>query len=65
MTIYAPIHMTIYYLCGKSVVERKKMSADGKPACGRTRILTDSGRKRNRKEALANYKLCNKGWTLH
>jgi hypothetical protein len=24
------------------------MSADGKPACGRTRILTDSSRKRNR-----------------
>ena len=31
------------------------MSADGKPARGRTRILTDSTRKRNRKEALAKY----------
>ena len=30
------------------------MSADGKPARGRTRILTDSARKRNRKECLAN-----------
>jgi hypothetical protein len=48
--------MTFYYLCGKSVVERKKLSADGKPAFGRTRILTDSGRKRNRKEVLANHK---------
>jgi hypothetical protein len=26
-----------------------------KTACGRTRILTDSDRKRNRKEVLANY----------
>ena len=31
-----------------------KMSAVGKPACIRTRILTDSARKRNRKEVLAN-----------
>ena len=31
------------------------MSADGKPAHCRTRILTDSARKRNRKEVLANY----------
>ena len=31
------------------------MSADGKPACCRTRILTDSARKRKRKEVLANY----------
>jgi hypothetical protein len=31
------------------------MSADGKPARGRTRSLTDSDRKRNRKEVLANY----------
>jgi len=30
------------------------MSTDGKPACGRTRMLTDSDRKRNRKEVLAN-----------
>jgi hypothetical protein len=29
--------------------------ADGKPACSRTRILTDSARKINRKEVLANY----------
>jgi hypothetical protein len=34
---------------------RKKKSADGKPANGRTRILTDSTRKRNGKEVLANY----------
>jgi len=32
-----------------------KLAADGKPARGRTRILTDSFRKRNRKEVLANY----------
>jgi hypothetical protein len=31
------------------------MSADGKSARGRTRILTDSDRKRKRKEVLANY----------
>jgi hypothetical protein len=31
------------------------MSADGKSARGHTRILTDSDRKRNRKEVLANY----------
>jgi hypothetical protein len=31
------------------------MSADGKPASGRTRISTDSARKRNRKDILANY----------
>jgi hypothetical protein len=31
------------------------MSADGKPACGRTIILTDSSRKRNRTEVLGNY----------
>jgi len=31
------------------------MSAYGKPAHGRTRILTDSARKRNRKEVLENY----------
>ena len=33
----------------------KKMSVDGKPAHGRTRILSDSARKRNRKEVLVNY----------
>jgi hypothetical protein len=32
-----------------------KMSADGRPARGRTRIFADSARKRNRKEVLANY----------
>ena len=32
------------------------MSADRKSARCRTRILTDSDRKRNRKEVLANYK---------
>jgi hypothetical protein len=31
------------------------MSADGKPAYGRIIILTDSARKRNRKEVFANY----------
>jgi len=31
------------------------MSADGKPARGRIRILSDSARKRNRKEVLGNY----------
>ena len=31
------------------------MSAAGKPAHGCTRILSDSARKRNRKEILANY----------
>jgi len=30
------------------------MSADGKPAHGRTRIVSDSARKRNSKEVLAN-----------
>jgi hypothetical protein len=31
------------------------MSADGKPTRGRTRSLTDSARKRNRREVLENY----------
>ena len=31
------------------------MSADGTPACGRTRILTDSSRKRNRTDVLGTY----------
>ena len=30
------------------------MSADGKPTRGRTKSLTDSARKRNRKEVLVN-----------
>jgi len=32
-----------------------KLTANGKPARGRTRILTDYVRKPNRKEVLANY----------
>ena len=32
-----------------------KMSADGNPARGRTRILTDSSRKRYRKEVQTNH----------
>ena len=31
------------------------LSADEKPALGRTRVLTDSTVKRNKKEVLANY----------
>jgi hypothetical protein len=31
------------------------MSADGRPARGRTRIFADSARKRNRKEVLPHY----------
>ena len=31
------------------------MSADGKPTRGRMKSLTDSARKRNRKEVLVNY----------
>jgi hypothetical protein len=34
---------------------REKKSVYGKPARGRTRILTNSARKRNREEVLANY----------
>jgi len=34
---------------------KKKRCADRKPAHGRTRNLTDSAGKRNRKDALANY----------
>jgi hypothetical protein len=33
------------------------MSADGNPAHSCTGILTDSARKRNRREVLSNYKL--------
>jgi hypothetical protein len=33
----------------------KKMSDEEKPAGGHTRILSDSARKRNREEVLANY----------
>ena len=32
-----------------------KLSADEKPALGRTRVFTDSAIKRNKKEVLANY----------
>jgi hypothetical protein len=46
--------MTVDYACTKSVVGGK-MSAHGKPAHGRTKILTDSARKRNRKEVLENH----------
>ena len=46
--------MTFYYACAKSVVG-EKMSSDGKPASGCIRILTDSGRKRNREDVLAKY----------
>jgi hypothetical protein len=45
---------TFSYAWAKSVVV-VKMSADGKPAWGRMGILTDSARKRNREEVLANY----------
>ena len=38
-----------------SLMFGKKMSADGKPACGRTRIWSDFARKINRKEVLGNY----------
>jgi len=47
--------MTFYYACAKSIFFRG-LSADGKPARGRTSILNDSARKENRKEVLANYK---------
>ena len=57
-TKYGPysydLKVTFYYACAKSVVALKR-SADGKPAYSRTRILTDSARKINRKEVLANY----------
>jgi hypothetical protein len=44
-----------------------KLTANGKPARGRTRILTDSVRKRNKKEVLANYNVHEhkeNGWTF-
>ena len=46
--------MTSYYACAKSVVW-EKVSANIKPARCRTRILSDSARKRNGKEDFANY----------
>ena len=46
--------MTFSYTCAKSVIE-VSIYTDGKPACGRMGILTDSARKRNRKKVLANY----------
>jgi hypothetical protein len=46
--------MIFHYTFTKSVVGGK-IPADGKQAHHRTRILTDSVRKRNRKEVLANY----------
>ena len=45
--------VTFYYAC--TVCCWGKMSVDGKPASGCTRILTDSARKRNRKDVLAKY----------
>ena len=54
-TIYTPIHMT---LCDLLLHMREvccwgiNISADGKPACSRMRILTDSAIKRNREEVL-------------
>jgi hypothetical protein len=39
--------MIIYYACGKSVVGEKCLP---KPICGRTRILTDSARKKTGKK---------------
>jgi hypothetical protein len=48
--------MTFYYIGAKSFVAKKNMSADGEHASGRTRIVTDSARKRKRKEVLAIYK---------
>jgi hypothetical protein len=41
--------VTFYYACAKSVVVEKNVSRRG-----RTRILADSARKRNRKEVLGN-----------
>jgi hypothetical protein len=46
--------VTFYYAYAKSVVG-ENMSVDGKPTSDRTIILTDSARKRNGKEVLANY----------
>ena len=46
--------MIFHYTFTKSVVG-EKIPADGKQAHRRTRILTDSARKRNGKEVLANY----------
>ena len=48
VTPLAPIHMTFYYACTKSVLAEKNV-------CCRMRILTDSAGKRNRKEVLVNY----------
>jgi hypothetical protein len=42
------------------------MSADGKPACCRTRILTDSARKRKRKEVeKCIHENKENGWTFY
>ena len=43
------LRMQEFYFCGGRV------SAEGKPARDRTKILTDSARNRSRKEDLANY----------
>ena len=58
--IYAPIHITFVDLLlhiSEVCCWWKKMSANGKPAHIRTRILTDCARKRNRKEVLSTYKI--------
>ena len=56
--MFAPMHMTL----GDILLPMctvccwgGKMSADGKPAHCRTRILTGSARKSSRKEVLSNY----------
>jgi hypothetical protein len=48
--------MTFYYKRAKSFVAENDMSADVEHTRGRTRIVTDSVRKRNKKEVLAIYK---------
>jgi hypothetical protein len=45
--------VTLYYACTKSF-DGEKMSDDGKPASGCTRILTDYARKRKRGDVLVN-----------
>lgn len=54
--IYAPIHMTLDDLAlthARSLLLREKITADGKPAIGCTRMLT--ARKRIWQEVMANY----------
>ena len=57
-TIYSRIHTTLgdlFLRMRRVCCWGNKMSADEKPARGRTRILADSARKRNSKDVLANY----------